>query len=74
MYVLSDVPHNVTSKPFDKRSDEFEAVLGESVCFHDMALSNTTILLNMHGYMARLYYKLLTMDGVRFMVPLGDTC
>ena len=67
-------PHTVTSKPLGKPSDEFEEMLGESVCFHNMALSNTTILLNMHGYMDCLYYKLLIMAGIRFMVPLGDAC
>ena len=72
--MLSSFPHTVTSKPLDKPSDEFEEMLGESVGFHNMALSNTTILLNMHSYMDCLYYKLLIMEGVRFMVPLGDAC
>ena len=74
VYVLSSFPHTVTSKPLDKPSDEFEDMLGESVCFHNVALSNTTSLLNMHCYMACLYYKLLIMEGVRCMVLLGDAC
>ena len=72
--MLSSFPHTVTSKPLGQLSDEFDEMLGESLCFHNMALSSATILLNMHGYMACLYYKLLIMDGVRFMVPLGDAC